>query len=289
MNRTERDVTRVVESWLEDGVTQLPDRVLDAVERQLPTTRQRRLSWRLAWVTPFMNRTLRFALAASVLVALIWGISVLSGPSVGRHPEPTPTPAPHPSASPISHPGATWPLDAGTYSLPEFPLGVTFTVPAGWHSCSDSLVEQSVCHRPADSVFDVRVSFLIVENVVADPCSPGDEPLDPPVGPSVDNLVAAISSLEGFEPSAPLDLTVNGYRGKRFTLTAPSDPGCDLKTWMTAERANSVSPGEVNLLQVLDIGGTRLVIAGAYYPEEPAAVDLRAALEQIMASVQISQ
>jgi hypothetical protein len=136
---------------------------------------------------------------------------------------------------------------------------------------------------------DTRVSFLIVENVVADPCSPGEEPLEPPVGPSVADLVAAISSLKGFESSAPVDLTIDGYHGKRFTLRTPQNPGCDLKTWATEDRTNGVSPGEVNLLHVLDVNGTRLVITGAYYPKEPAAAQRRAAIEQIIASVQISR
>ena len=33
---TDRDVARTVRSWLEDGVTTLPDRVLDDVLDQLP-------------------------------------------------------------------------------------------------------------------------------------------------------------------------------------------------------------------------------------------------------------
>ena len=34
----ERDETRIVRSWLEEGVTVLPDRVLDAVLDQVPAT-----------------------------------------------------------------------------------------------------------------------------------------------------------------------------------------------------------------------------------------------------------
>jgi hypothetical protein len=283
---TDRDVERIVRSWMDEGVTALPDRVLDAVLDQLPATPQRRTSW-LARMIPLTNNPVGLVLTAAVVVALVLGIRLLSGPSVGDNPEATPTP--RPSASPISRPGATWPLDPGRYSLPSFPLGITFEVPAGWHSCSDSLVEQSVCYTPTDFVFDTRVSFLIVQNVVADPCSPGEEPLEPRVGPSVDDLVAAISSLEGFEASAPVDLTLDGYHGKRFTLTTPQNPGCDLKTWATEDRTNGVSPGEVNLLHVLDVNGTRIVITGAYYPEEPTAAQRRAALEQIIASVQISR
>jgi hypothetical protein len=286
---TDRDTTRIVQSWLDEGPTVLPDRVLDAVLDQVPATPQRRVIWRLARRFSLMNNTLRLGLAVAVVVALVLGIRVLSGPSVGANAEPAPTPTPHPSASPISLPGATWPLDPGIYSLPSFPLGITFEVPAGWHSCSDSLVEQSVCYTPTDFALDTRVSFLIVENVVADPCSPGGQLLEPPVGPSVADLVSAISGLKGFQGSAPVDLTIDGYHGKRFTLTTPQNPGCDLKTWATKDRTNGVSPGEVNLLHVLNVNGMRLVIAGAYYPKEPAAAQRRGAIERIIASVQISR
>ena len=48
---TDRDTTRIVRSWLEEGVTALPDRVLDAVLDQVPATSQRR-SWWPAWRFP---------------------------------------------------------------------------------------------------------------------------------------------------------------------------------------------------------------------------------------------
>jgi hypothetical protein len=284
---TDRDVTGIVRSWLHEDAHEDADRILDLVLDEIDTTPQRPFKWWLARTFSLTINPMGLALTAAVVVALVLGIKLLSGPSVGDFSEATPTP--RPSANPISVPGATWPLDPGVYSLPSFPLGITFEVPAGWHSCSDSFLEQSVCYTPTDSASDTRVSFLIVENVVADPCSPGEEPLEPPVGPSVDDLVAAISRLDGFEASAPVDLTIDGYHGKRFTLTAPQDPGCDLKTWATEDRTNGVGPGEVNLLHVLDVNGTRIVIAGAYYPEEPAAALRRAAIVQIIASVQISQ
>ena len=42
---SDRDTTRIVRSWLEEGVSALPDRVLDAVLDQVPATRQRRPWW----------------------------------------------------------------------------------------------------------------------------------------------------------------------------------------------------------------------------------------------------
>ena len=51
---TDRDVTRIVRSWLEEGATALPDRVLDTVLDQLPATPQRR-AWWPAWRFREMN------------------------------------------------------------------------------------------------------------------------------------------------------------------------------------------------------------------------------------------
>ena len=39
---TDRDTTRIVRSWLQDGATRLPDQVLDLVLDELPTIHQRR-------------------------------------------------------------------------------------------------------------------------------------------------------------------------------------------------------------------------------------------------------
>ena len=54
---TDRDTTRIVRSWLEEGATALPDRVLDAVLDQVPATPQRRPLWP-AWRFRQMNTSL---------------------------------------------------------------------------------------------------------------------------------------------------------------------------------------------------------------------------------------
>ena len=51
---TDRETTRIVRSWLEEGATALPDRVLDAVLDQVPATRQRRARWP-AWTFRVMT------------------------------------------------------------------------------------------------------------------------------------------------------------------------------------------------------------------------------------------
>jgi hypothetical protein len=97
--------------------------------------------------------------------------------------------------------------------------------------------------------------------------------LDPPVGPSVDDLVTALSELDGFEATEPADVTIDGYSGKRFQLTAPSAPTCELTdaglgTWFSSARTNGVGPGELNEILILDVGGERVMIAGAWHPGE---------------------
>jgi hypothetical protein len=89
---TDRDVERIVRSWMDEGVTQLPDRVLDLVLDQLPATPQRRPSW-LARRTPTMNSYARLGLvAAAVLTVVIVGIGLFGkSPDVGPAISPTPS------------------------------------------------------------------------------------------------------------------------------------------------------------------------------------------------------
>ena len=68
---TDRDVTRIVRSWLEDGATALPDRVLDNVLDQLPATPQRR-SWWPARRLREMNMPIRLALVTADADGSAW-------------------------------------------------------------------------------------------------------------------------------------------------------------------------------------------------------------------------
>jgi hypothetical protein len=177
-------------------------------------------------------------------------------------------------------------LTPGRYSLAVgFPVAITFDVPAGWVACVAGPVEQGACEKASGAFTGVGVSFTIVDNVVADPCS--GALLDPPVGPSVDDLVAAISNLEGFEATSATDVTVDGFGGKQFTLSAPSGAACsDMKTWATADRTNGVSIGEILEMRILDVGGVRVVIAGTHL--STSSEERLSALQQVIASSQIA-
>ena len=67
---TDRDTTRIVRSWLEEGRTTLPDWVRDDVFDQLPATPQRRSRW-TAWRFLTMPTAAKTAVAAAAVIRLI--------------------------------------------------------------------------------------------------------------------------------------------------------------------------------------------------------------------------
>ncbi len=139
--RSERDTTRIVRSWLEGGSTAVPDRVLDAVLAELPSTPQRRSTWS-RWRFQRVTTVKRIAVGAAV-IAVVVGVSVLgprSGvPGVGSPVSPAPsaspsppyvTPIPRPSASPIPVPPLTEAFDSAyAYSI-AYPADWTATAAA---------------------------------------------------------------------------------------------------------------------------------------------------------------
>jgi hypothetical protein len=116
----DRDVERIVRSWMDEGVTKLPDRVLDLVLNQIPATPQRRASW-LARRSPPMNTYARLGLiAAAVLAVAIVGIG-LFGRTTNVGPTTSPTPSassslpPSPGSSPLPSPDPI----VGTWLAPQ--------------------------------------------------------------------------------------------------------------------------------------------------------------------------
>ena len=61
--------------------------------------------------------------------------------------------------------------------------------------------------------------FGHVANIFSDPCQWVE--LDPPPGPSVDDLVAAFASVPALNATEPTDVTVDGFHGKQIEFTVP--------------------------------------------------------------------
>jgi hypothetical protein len=100
---------------MDEGLTQLPDRVLDLVLDQLPATPQRRARW-LARRTPTMNNYASLGLvAAAVLAVVIVGIGLFGRSTNVGPPSSTPPSTSSLSPSPAS---ASNPL-VGTWLAPQ--------------------------------------------------------------------------------------------------------------------------------------------------------------------------
>jgi hypothetical protein len=285
------DTNRLISAFLAEGPVELPDRSYDAVRDMIERTRQR---WVIgAWTFPVVSPEVRLLLVAvAIVLAFVAGADFTELPGVGQHPgfeSPSPSVSPSPSLSPPSSPMplpvSGGGLQTGTYQLASgFPVLLTVDVPAQWAACSESVVEQEVC--PAADIpalSNASLSFLIVENVVADPCV--DKGLIPAVGPTVEDLASAIAGLEGFEATAPVAIAVDGHSGKELVVVAPDSASCDpLFTWMTANRTNGVGLREINRLRIVNVDGVRVLIAAAWFPvnqsrEQPA--ELKAVFESV--------
>jgi hypothetical protein len=293
----DRDVTRIVRSWLEEGVTALPDRVLDTVLDQLPATPQRRAPWPARRLLE-MHIPTRIAVAVAAVFALaVVGLVAFPRSSGvgGTGPSPTVTPSPSPSPVPVPlgdlAPGTTYFWDdpccvgAGRIIL---------TMPAtGWFTFDPIFLGKGT--RNPDH-FDLYISPHLVGNLYTGGCHWRNTALDPPVGPTVDDLATALNAQAGPGASPPTDVDVGGHHGKKVELSIPANldvSTCDsdgtfpiFGRWNAGP--NGAAPwtygnGQHNTVYILDVNGTRQVIDTMYLPGRTAAD--RAELDQIVASI----
>ena len=280
---TENDFDRTARLWLEDGPTELSDRVLQAALDEIHVTKQRRAWWPARRFRQ-MNTPIRIAVAAAavVLIALV-GVNLMgrNGGGVGGPPaSPTasPTTAP-PSASPTPAPtvaqgSAPSSLQPGTYVAADpFLVQVTFTVPAGWEGNIGGPFLVNL-DRPDGKG---QVSFSISPALYADPCQSDRLQTQQP-GPAVADLATALANLPGLQATTPTDVSLGGYQGKQLTLTAPASgsgctPGPDgYALWQLPLGAvNNLTPGGSDRVWILDVNGQRLVIDSQVPPSQTAA------------------
>ena len=288
---TDRDVTRIVRSWLEEGVTTLPDRVLDAVLDQLPATPQRRFLWPARRFQQMNNYVKFAAAAAAVALVAIVGVQLLPGDGrSGSVPNPSTSPStpPSPGASPTAPPSASnvpteFPgeLQAGTYTVAPFAavgtgicyplpqpgctetaaddtIRVTVTVPDGWSGIDTAIwLEENKPPSGAALGFG-RGAWLL-----SDPCKPVDA--DIPVGTSVSDFVDAIAQHPVLDTTTPIDTTLGGYSGQSFDLLFPADLSTcpQYRPWEPGIYAQG--PGHRWHLWVLDVDGVRVVVQSMDY------------------------
>jgi hypothetical protein len=280
------DISRIVRSWIREEENDSADRVLHVVLSRLDSTPQRR-SWWPARRTLNMHPAYRIAIAAAAVLAVaIVGYNVLprmSGPGV-----PTIAPTQPSTVSPTATPSATVPpmpaegvsLSPGRYSIrvPDADVRAFLTVEDGWTSGS-----YFIMNPPA---FSKQVSFWTIANVYRDICdiatgglpTASDLPI-PAVGPTVDDLVAALDAQVNTDMSPAVDVTVGGYSGKRVAMVI-SDPydHCFGESefrpmWVDAagEPQRGLQPGDPDTLWIVDVAGRRVVIVTNIQDSDPDA------------------
>jgi hypothetical protein len=280
----DRDETRIVRSWLEDGATMLPDRVLDAVLDQLPATPQRRAGW-LARRFPPLNNTMKLAVAAAfVLVVALVGIGVMGPRNNPGTTSTTATPSPTPRIG-LPLPGS---FEPGTYRMAPrgaAPATFTYTVPAGWAMDADHFVNKDL-----GGPREVAFATWEITHVFGDGCH--TEGTIVQVGPTVDDLVTGLMSQANREISGPTDVDFAGYPAKRVELFVPADwedPDCPLvRNWPDAGGSDDggwrARPGQTDVVYIFEVDGKRVVFSTWHMQDTPAA-DL-AELDDIIASIE---
>ena len=227
--------------------------------------------------------------AAAVVAAVIIGIQYFGSPSGGPGADPAATATSEPSvAAPSTASGGT--LPEGPHTLWSRPLGVTIDVTIsapGWYGepGDGTLAKDDNINAPdgAGLIVFASTNDLLVGLgdlfVYGDPCHWASTKPDTPVT-TVDEAVAALSSQASRDASTPLDVTLDGFAGKRITLHVPDDAvfsECDEGEFRTlAEGKESAryaqSPGQVDLLWILDVKGELVIIDIAHYEGTPESV-----------------
>ncbi len=240
----DRDLTRIVRSWLHTDEHESASHVLDNVLAMLDTTPQRR-SWWPARRSTDLNTYAKFAIsAAAIVVVAIVGFNLMptnggltggvaSTPSPSPTPIPTPsptaapspTPKPEPTATPVAFafpPQGSLAIGRHDFTINGVPFSLELTT-ADWLSNGSFGVDKgSNTELTPDGA-----GFIFWQDppigVFAAPCASTESP---PAG-SVADLAAAVASIPGTDlVSGPTDVTVGGFPAKHVVITIRDDIGC---------------------------------------------------------------
>lgn len=238
-----------------------------------------------------MNNFVRVGLvAAAVIAAALLGYGYLAGQNIGG-------PGPSNEATSSDHPrasiGADLPvlsdqsgaLEPGTYVVDEVePLRLAITVPDGW---TRNVAPATLWTEDSR----VHIWFGRVDNLYADPCdTAGGDPVDPPLGPTAEDLADALASRSGVDATVN-DVKASGFAGWHIELSLADPTGDECggasRLWRVEEGEDLGLSGMFGTLGVwtFDVNGDRLVIAGEV--RAAAAPAELAGLETIVDSLQI--
>jgi hypothetical protein len=301
------DIDRVLQVWMTDGPTAIPDRVVDVVAARIGVQRQRR-----AW--PFPGRTtvntqikLIAALAAAIVVAVV-GYNMLPGLSSnagGTTPPATASPAPAtvaPSAAPTAtaRPAST-PKTITYGSFGSTGLAITFDLPVGWGEFDRGWLFGP--ENPAGA----GVLIFATQGLYRDPCQwdvagtgAETQPGDLAVGADALELATALHTNSAYtSASAPAPVSVGSHAGYAVEIELPADldfvgPTCDVVTgdqdgsYVVFGGFHFYPQGPSNRWQVsvVDVDDVQLAVILSYFEGTPA--DDLAAARALIESIEIT-
>ena len=288
---SQRDPDRLIDEFLGLGPTELPERTYHAVRDQIDHTRQRAVIG--PWREPDMSILMRIAIAAVVVLAVGFGaMQLLPGrPSLGAgaspSPSPSPTPTPTITAEPTVSVATPVPADPATLSVDGlFAVRLEFTATTAFKLWGDIGASGKGWYKiSADPPNGSGVTVWKVTNVIQEPCNGAY--MDPPLGPSVDDLADALADQSYTTILEDVPVTLDGYSGRYLDYTADL-VGCGrsrVARWSTDGAIREALDGEHDRVWILDVDGNRVVIDAFDFPETSEAD--RAALRTIVESVQI--
>lgn len=161
-------------------------------------------------------------------------------------------------------------LAPGLYAMgfsspdPDTPL-LLIDVPAGFSGRGDGYEISA----GGDDLDEFRhLDTWTVDEVATRACGPTDW-VDP--GPGVDDLADALTALDIWETTEPLDVTIGGHAGVSMELNVPEDlpSRCGDQPASFRDHVGStqgVAPGKDQRLWIVEVDGQRLVLLAGYFP-----------------------
>jgi hypothetical protein len=305
---TERDVTDVVRSWLRRDEHVSADRVLDSVLARLDATPQHR-SW---WPPPRFAEMNTFAglAIATILVVVVAAIGINLMPAIrgivggGPTASPSPSATPQPSSSPS--PVAAYPpasdlsglgVAIGRHSVSVDGIPLSFEMPArGWEPREVYLSKSAEGPQPAEAIifWAAFPGGWIDSSTHTGAYVPCIDVLGSPVGRSVGDLAAAVSSVSGTDVvSGPTDVSVGGHAAKHVELFLTySAEACgqgffygwdEDKDPRRAAWWTGMIPGDTVRVWIVDVDGALLFIEAATHWNAGTALGLE--IQQIVDSI----
>ena len=257
-----------------------------------------------------LSRFASLAVASAVVVALLIGVTLLmQGPDVGPSPAPGPTAdgTPQPpilSDYTLAAPGRYTVRGAGWGGITRsgWPPNVSAVLPTGWMQYGPArgggirryAAEMTSSGEVSDTNAHLaELTMWSVGDVARDGCS--ENPLDEElvdIGPSVEELAAALADIPGVSVSQPVAASLDGFEGLRMQLTVPAQADCTLfLLWLSSGDhrgevwGHASQLGWIHHIWIMDIDGRRFVIDVAAAPDAPTG--LGSELQRILDSIEI--